>query len=119
MTTKEVADQLISFCRNGDWAGAHNTLYAANVESIEPYETPDFPKRAQGLDAIRKKGEKFDSMVETMHSIETSDPLVAGNAIAFVLEMDMTIKGKGRMKSPELCVYQVKDGKVISEEFFV
>jgi hypothetical protein len=58
-------------------------------------------------------------MVEQLHSIEISDPLVAGNAIAFRMEMDMTMKGKGRMKSPELCVYQVEDGKIISEEFFV
>jgi hypothetical protein len=46
-------------------------------------------------------------------------PLVAGNSIAFTLTMDITMKGQGRMKSPELCVYQVKDGKIISEEFFV
>ena len=61
----------------------------------------------------------LDDMFEKMHAIEVSEPLVAGNSIAFRLEMDMTMKGKGRMKSPELCVYQVKDGKIIEEEFFV
>ncbi len=29
------------------------------------------------------------------------------------------MKGQGRMNMTELCVYQVKDGKVISEQFFV
>jgi hypothetical protein len=58
-------------------------------------------------------------MTEKIHSIEISEPLVAGNSIAFRMEMDMTMKGKGRMKSPELCVYQVKDDKIVSEEFFV
>ena len=28
-------------------------------------------------------------------------------------------KGKGRMKTSELCLYKVKDGKIVSEEFFV
>ena len=119
MTTKEIAGKLVAFCRTADWEGAHNTLYAKDAKSTEPYATPEFEKTVQGLDAIRKKGDKFDSMVETMHSIEVSEPLVAGNSIAFTLEMDMTMKGKGRMKSPELCVYQVKDGKIVSEEFFI
>jgi hypothetical protein len=44
---------------------------------------------------------------------------VAGNAIAFVLDMDVTMKGKDRANLTELCVYQVKDGKIVSEEFFM
>lgn len=119
MTTQEIADKLVAFCRKADWEGAHKSLYATDAKSIEPYETPEFAKSIQGLDAIREKGKKFDSMVEKMHAIEVSEPLVAGNSIAFRLEMDMTMKGKGRIKSPELCVYQVKDGKIIEEEFFV
>lgn len=119
MTTKDIAERLVAFCRKADWEGAHNALYAPGAKSIEPYETPDYPRVTEGIEAIRAKGKQFDSSIEKLHSIEVSDPLVAGNAIAFTMEMDMTIKGKGRMKSPELCVYQVKDGKIISEEFFV
>ena len=119
MSTQEIADKLVAYCRKADWEGAHKNLYASNAKSIEPYETPEFPKTTEGLENIRKKGRQFDGMVEELHSIEASDPLVAGNSIAFRLEMDMTMKGKGRMKSPELCVYQVKDGKIITEEFFV
>jgi len=119
METKEIADRLVAYCRKADWDGAHRELYADNCVSIEPYETPDFSKETRGLDAIREKGHKFDNMVEKMHSIETSEPMVAGNSIAFRLGMDMTMKGRGRMNMPELCVYQVKDGKIVSEEFFV
>ncbi len=56
---------------------------------------------------------------ERPDGIETSEPLVAGNSIAFTLAMDITMKGQGRMKAPELCVYEVKDGKIIREQFFV
>lgn len=119
METKEVARKLVAFCQKADWAGAHDTLYAPDASSIEPYATPEFEKETKGLDAIRKKGRKFDSMVEQIHSIETSEPLIAGNSIAFTLAMDITMKGQGRMKAPELCVYQVKDGKIVNEQFFV
>ena len=119
METKEIAKRLVDFCQKGDWAGAHNTLYAPDATSIEPYSTPEFEKETKGLDDIHKKSRKFDGMVEQVHGIETSDPLIAGNSIAFTLAMDITMKGQGRMKAPELCVYQVKDGKIISEQFFV
>ncbi len=119
METKEIAKKLAAYCKKADWEGAQNELYAESAISVEPYSTPEFDKETKGLKAIIDKGQKFTSMVEKVHAIEVSEPLVAGNSIAFVLGMDLTMKGKGRMNSPELCVYQVKDGKIISEEFFV
>jgi ketosteroid isomerase-like protein len=119
METKEIAKKLVEYCKHADWNGAHDTLYAPDATSIEPTSTPEFEKETNGLDAIRQKGRKFDSMVEQVHSIEVSEPLIAGNTIAFVLAMDVTMKNQGRMKAPELCVYQVREGKIISEQFFV
>ena len=119
MNTNEIARKLADYCKRADWDGAHAELYAEDAVSMEPFETPDYPRETKGMDGIRKKGEKFDSSVEKYHHIEVSEPLVAGNSIAFTLTMDMSIKGKGRMKSPELCVYEVKDGKIIAERFFV
>jgi ketosteroid isomerase-like protein len=119
METTDIANRLVAYCRKGDWKRAHNELYAEDATSIEPYSTPDFEKETKGLNAIREKGDKFTAMVEKMHSLEISEPLVAGNSIAFVMKMDATMKEKGRMSYPELCVYQVKDGKIAKEEFFV
>jgi hypothetical protein len=119
METKDIAKKLAEYCRKGDWAAAHNELYAENAKSIEPYATDDFSQETSGLKAIKVKGEKFDALVEKMHKIDVSEPLVAGNSIAFILTMDVTMKGKERMAMPELCVYETKDGKIISERFFV
>ena len=119
MDTKEIAKKLVAYCKKADWDGAHKELYAESAISIEAYSTPEFEKETKGMKAIKEKGEKFSSIVEKIHSIEVSEPLIAGSSIAFILGMDITMKGQGRMNSPELCVYQVKDGKIISEEFFV
>lgn len=119
MTTEEIAKRLITYCKKTDWESAQNELYAQDAKSIEPYSTPEFERETVGLEAIKEKGRKFDAMVEKLHSIEISEPLIAENSIALKMTMDVTMKGKGRMKSPELCVYKVKDGKIISEEFFV
>jgi len=58
-------------------------------------------------------------MVEKFHGVKTSEPLVTGNAIAIALTMDVTMKGRGRVKLEELCAYEVKDGKIVSEQFFM
>jgi hypothetical protein len=117
MTTKEIANRLIELCSKGDFETAQKELFADNAISIEPYATPEFEKETKGLQAIIDKGKKFEMMVEKMHEMTFSDPLIAGNSIAFVLTMDVTMKGMERTKWIELCIYIVKDGKIISEQF--
>lgn len=119
MKTEEIAKRLVAYCREAKWEAAQRELYAENVVSIEPFETPMFPKETRGLAAIVEKGKKFDSMVEKMHSVTFSDPLVAGSSFACAATMDVTMKGEGRMQMSELCVYEVKDGKIVSEQFHV
>lgn len=117
MTTAQIADRLVELCRKGDFETAQKELYADDVISIEPQATPEFAKETRGLPAILEKGYLFERLTETMHSISVSDALMADNSFAITMTMDITIKGKGRMKMTELCVYKTKDGKIVSEEF--
>lgn len=119
MTTKEIALRLAELCRRGDFETAQRELFAEDAVSIEPYATPDFEKETKGLQAILEKGTKFEKMLEKMNKLEASEPLVAGQSFAIILHMDAVMKGQGPMDMTELCVYRVKDGKVISEEFFI
>jgi len=117
MTTKEVANRLVAICRQGDFEKAQKELFAKDVISIEPHATPDFQKETKGLNAILEKGKKWASMVEEYHDTKVSEPLIAGNSFAVTMSMNVTMKGKGKMDMTELCVYQVKDGKIVSETF--
>jgi ketosteroid isomerase-like protein len=119
MTTKEIAKRLKKLCDKGDWEGAHRELYAKDAVSIEPEASGGFEKESHGLDAIIEKGKKWQNMVSEVHEIEVSDPMVAGNTFAVTMRMDMTMKDKKRSDMTELCVYHVKDGKIISEQFFM
>ena len=78
-----------------------------------------FEKETKGRNNVLNKIKKFDSMVEESFGNEVSDAIVVGNAIAFKLTMDVNMKGQDRMVMSELCVYETKDGKVISEQFFM
>jgi limonene-1,2-epoxide hydrolase len=119
MSTQTVATRLAELCRQGKFEAAQQELFAEDAVSIEPRETPEFAKETKGLRAIIEKGHKFESMVEQVHGCTASAPLIAGNAFALTLEMDVTMTGRGRVKLEEVCVYEVKDGKVVSEHFFM
>ncbi|MEP7239183.1 MAG: SnoaL-like domain-containing protein, partial [Ferruginibacter sp.] len=118
MNTQQIADRLAELCKTGDFETAQKELYADAVISIEPMATPDYDKETKGKDAVEAKMQKFKSSVEESYGNEVSVPLVTANAIAFTLAMDIKMKGQDRMKMTEICVYEVKDGKVISEQFF-
>jgi hypothetical protein len=117
MTTQEIASRLVELCRQGQYETAQKELYADDAVSIEEVASPAFEKETKGLKAIIEKGHKFSAMVEEIHGGSISDPMVAGNSIAFELKMDATMKGMGRTEMSEICLYKVKDGKIVSEHF--
>ncbi len=117
MKTAAIAKRLVALCRRAQWETAHKELYAVNAMSIEPAATPNFPKVTKGRAKIIKKGHAFGAMVEKMYSLKVSAPLVADNSFACTMTMDVKMKGMDRWKMSELCVYQVKEGKIVSEQF--
>jgi hypothetical protein len=118
MSTHEIANRLVELCRTGQYETAQKELYASDAVSIETQLMPGFEKETRGLDAIIQKGQVFGSMVETIHGGSVSEPMIAGNTIAFTMGVDATWKDGKRTNAEELCVYNVKDGKIASEQFF-
>jgi hypothetical protein len=119
MTVEQIASRLADLCREEKFDIAHKELYATDAVSIEPYDTPGFEKETKGLNAMMEKDRKFRSMVEARYGTTVSTPLIVGNVFVFVLTMDIQLKGQERVTMNELCVYHVKDGKIISEQFFM
>jgi len=117
MTTQEVADRLSELFKENKWAEAQEELFSDDAESIEPDHSPGM-KSVKGKEAIKKKGDEFNSMVEEVHGGYAGQPIVAGNYIALAMGIDATYKGIGRQKMDEIAVYEVKDGKIVKEQFF-
>ncbi len=116
MTTKEVAEKLVGFCRKGQYEQAQKELYDSNAISIEPKGAQlEF---AQGAEALKAKGEQWEAMVEQLHSAHVSDPIVAENFFSVNMINDVTFKGMGRQTIEEICVYEVNNGKIVKEQFF-
>lgn len=118
MTTQEIAQKLAAYCEQENYQGAHQELYAEDAISIEQEAMGGYEKETKGLQNIIRKGQMFTDSIEASYGSKVSAPLVAGNAIAFTLTMDVKFKGRDRGTFDEICVYVVKDGKIVSEQFF-
>lgn len=117
METKEIANQLVTWCKAGDFEKPYQELYSPNIVSIENDGTAE-GARVEGFEGIKQKGEWWQENFE-VHSTEVSEPLVAQNWFSVRFDMDTTHKPSGhRSTMSEIAVYEVKDGKIVKEQFF-
>ena len=117
MTTIEVAGQLVKMCRDGKVEEVKQELFTEDTFSIEPKEGI-LPKETKGIQAIQKKAELFISMVEQFSCSTITDPVVAGDYFSVGWDTDIQMKGQERKTMSEICLYKVKNGKIVSEQFF-
>jgi ketosteroid isomerase-like protein len=119
MNTLQVANRLVELCRRGEFSQAQEELYAQDAVSLEPDGAPGGPLgNVRSLDAIRQKAKAFEQTYETIHGVTVSDPVVAGDFFSIAMGFDATWKQGGRYAIEEICVYRVRDGKVVLEQFF-
>jgi ketosteroid isomerase-like protein len=117
ITTQEIATRFNELAQQEKWFEIHDELFADNVKSIDPPNSP-YMGYAEGKAAVRKKGEDFVKCITALHGAFTTEPVVAGNHFAVGRKMDITHKDHGRVQINEIMLYEVKDGKIISEQFF-
>ncbi|MES2377369.1 MAG: nuclear transport factor 2 family protein [Bacteroidota bacterium] len=111
-TTQQIADRLVALCREDKNLDCIKELYADNATSTESNTVKT------GRDTILQKNINWFNSVETLHSTIISEPIVTGNFFALTMDIDATYKQHGRFIMREIGVYEVKDGKIISDRFF-
>lgn len=116
MSTQEVAEKLANYCKQGQFSEAIDELYGADIVSIEPDGAPQ--KEVRGLEAVKEKTKNFNEMVEAVHGMEVSDPVVGDKFFAIAMKMDVTFKGAPRTAMEEVCLYKAENGKIVWEQFF-
>ena len=119
MDTRQIAERLVALCREGKYDQVYDELFADDAENIEMPAMADGPLgNAKGLDAMRAKSRAWMEAVEEMHGGSVGEPSVSGNWFSVPMSLDVTMKGQPRMQMEEMCLYQVRDGKIVREQFF-
>ena len=120
MTTYEVANRYYELACQSKWQELQEELHDDNVIGVEPEHVA-----AKGIQVVTKgkesmiaKGAARRTTMETLHSQYCSEPMVAGDFFSVVLKRDITFKNKTRILMEEICIIQVNQGKIISEQYF-
>lgn len=113
---KQIADKLIKLCSEQKFVEAYRELFGEEAESIDPLY-PIMPP-ARGLITLIERERQFLAKAQ-IHSIIFSEPLISGSYFTVKLTMSFTHADRGEVNMEELCVYQVKGGKIISQQFFI
>lgn len=116
MTTQEVADRFFALSEEGKFDVILDELYDENVRSVEPAGSAW--QTVQGLDKVKEKAVQWQGKIEEMHGGYTNKPQAASNYFVCTMGMDVTMKGQPRTKMDEVALYEVRDGKIVLEQFF-
>jgi hypothetical protein len=117
MTTQQVATRFNELAQQEKWFEIQDELFADNVRSIDPEHSPYFPF-AEGKVKVREKGENFVKDITAAHSLRTGKPIVTGNHFAVTREVDVTHAVHGRVQINQIMLYEVKEGRIVLEQFF-
>jgi hypothetical protein len=118
MTTQEIAKRLYELCSAKLFAQAHIDLYSEDSVSIEPSIAHWDIITVKGKKAIMQKGKAFMTLVTEWNGTFTSQPIVYGSFIFMEMRMDLTLAELGNISLSEMGKFEVRDGKIISEEFY-
>jgi len=117
MTIQEIANRLIELANKGDFETIYKELFSPDIVSIEPKGA--MTEIAHGLDGIAEKGKKWNETLEAFHGQKIGEPIFGNNFFALSWTITVTFKGADKpVDSEEICVYEVKDGKIVKEQFF-
>jgi ketosteroid isomerase-like protein len=116
MRTMEIAQQLVTMCREGK--ETFDRLYAPDAVSVEAGAPPGMDAETRGLEAIKAKSAWwYDN--HTVNSFGVTGPWPHGERFIVGFQIDVTYKPNGqRMQMEEMALYTVRDGKIVREEFF-
>ena len=117
MTTQEVAVRFNELAQQEKWFEIQDELFSDDVTSTDPKNSLWFGY-AEGKAAVRKKGEDVVKGITGVNKLYTTEPLVWGNHFAVGREQDTMHKDFGRMHISQIMLYEVREGKIISEQFF-
>jgi hypothetical protein len=118
MTIKDIAEDLVSGCRENRARANLDALYAANAVSVEAVDTGE-GREAVGLDAIKAKHDWWESAMEVLDG-EIRGPLLHGDdRFAVIFRMQVREKATGKVSEmEEVALYTVASDKIVREEFF-
>ena len=118
MNTLEIGQKMVELCRQGKNDEAVNTLFSADIVSVEAGAPPGQDATTKGIAGVLGKGKWWvDNHI--VHSGKAEGPWPHGDRFIVRFTYDVTFKPDNkRFVMDEAALYTVANGKVVKEEFF-
>lgn len=119
MNTQEIAQKLVEHCKNHTEAEGLATLYAPDAVSVEPMAPEGMNPVTEGIEGIQAKHDWWNGAFE-VHDVKIDGPFVNGDKFSVIFEIDATDKSNDqRWQMKEVALYEVENGKIARESFFM
>jgi len=118
MSTFEIGKKYVELCQAHQNHVALETLFSADVVSVEAAAMPGSPAEVRGLKAVMEKGKQWMDNHE-VHGAKVEGPWPNGDRFVVRFSYDVTNKPSGkRLQMEEAALFTVDNGKIVREEFF-
>ena len=119
MNTQEVAERLCQHCRDGTEERGIEELYSQDIVSVEPMAGPGRDPVSKGVDALKEKHTWWAENYE-VHGTGVEGPFINGDKFSVIFDIDVSERASGqRWRAKEIALYEVEDGKIVRESFFM
>lgn len=119
MSTREVAEKLVSHCKNETTMQGLDELYSDDAVSVEAHVPEGMDPVTRGREAIRGKHEWWDANFD-VHETKIEGPFINGDQFAVTFAIDATDKNSGqRWQMTEVGLYEVSNDKIVRESFYM
>lgn len=116
MTNQEVAIRLIGLLREGKFFDVYDELFHEDAHHIES-QSEHFSD-VKGVAAIKAKDTVMSEHIAGIESMEVGDAIVASKHIAIPYKLSASLKDGNAIQLDEIIVYEVNNGKIVSEQLF-
>lgn len=116
MTTITIANKLVELLREKKILEAQQQLFATDAINQEPDMYKE--KSVAGLEAMIQKEKRFLLYIKKWNHFEVSEPLVSKDHFSIRMITDVTMVNNDNVVIDEVVVYEVREGKIVKEQFF-
>jgi hypothetical protein len=114
MSTQQVANTFVKIYRS-EKSDEKYSLYDQNCISFElPVEGSQY--EVSGLEHIKEESNKFYQRFTKIFNKIISEPLISDHGFSTVITLEVEEGGNHKVIN-ELCTFQVREGKIVRQEF--
>jgi 16S rRNA A1518/A1519 N6-dimethyltransferase RsmA/KsgA/DIM1 with predicted DNA glycosylase/AP lyase activity len=108
----EIAHRLVELLKEKKFLETHQELFDENVISQEPEEAKS--RSVNGLESLLLKESNFLKNI----NFEVSEPIISKDYFSIRMFTEVVLLNDREVSIDEIIVYEVRNGKIVKEQFF-